>query len=799
MKNENPIGSLLRADGPRFAASIACTTWPVLPRVLAFQGREGLSELFGYTIELEWPSDLPFEPSDAVGDAATLVIEGDPTAPPHLLSGMLEEVEHTRDSGSVSFWRARIVPHFARLALSEHSRVFTDVSVPDIVSTILAQNGVAFERRLRDAYEPKAHVCQYRESDLAFVSRLLEREGIFYHFDHTPGGDVMVLGDASVALEPSHVEPIRYAASGTMGGSGFSHQGTVHALRAKQRAITSTVRVHDYDPMRPRLSVTGAAPVERGARGEVVRWGDHVLSPAEAARASRIRSEELAAARDRVEARSGVLGFRHGRRFSVSEHPHGAMNGEYLAVRVSIAGRPIDAPARILEVLDMKEVASQRSVFESRIEAMPAARAFRAPSATPMPRIGGVVTGVVDGAASSPYAQIDPEGRYRVSIHFDEGDASDGSRSTWIRMLQPHGGAPEGLHFPLRKETEVAIIFLGGDPDRPFILGVAPNPTKPSPVTQANHTKNVIQTGGANRLELEDAAGGQYITMSSPTQASSLHLGAGEKNFALKTDGRGRVYTGANLDVDVDVDKSEDVDATVTETYSSTHDLTVSGPVTELLKTSLDQTVGGPVTNTWTGPFTETVTGTVNETFGATLSTHVTGGLADITYNTSHTLDVGGSVTEKFTASQAITVNGDLSITVGGTVDETFADAKRHIKGTYDLDVSGTFKIDSPNLVATSPSFTVTVSDAFKAATDSFEVHGFHYEQHGKLMKMGNKKATYDGAYFSATGLSVTIALTITEKMGFKFTQTPLEDDLVIERGFQGGLLLITGGMDTTI
>ena len=75
-------------------------------------------------------------------------------------------------------------------------------------------------------------------------------------------------------------------------------------------------------------------------------------------------------------------------------------------------------------------------------------------------------------------------------------------------MMQPHGGSVEGFHFPLRKGTEVLFTFVGGDPDRPVIAGVVPNTEKPSPVTKANQTRNVIQTGGRNRMEFEDKGRG---------------------------------------------------------------------------------------------------------------------------------------------------------------------------------------------------------------------------------------------------------------------------------------------------
>src|SRR5262249_54570578 len=143
-------------------------------------------------------------------------------------------------------------------------------------------------------------------------------------------------------------------------------------------------------------------------------------------------------------------------------------------------------------------------VYFVELTAIPEKTQFRAQSQTPWPRIYGYENGSVDGSADSEYAQIDDQGRYNVKFKFDESNLKSGKASTFVRMMQPHGGGIEGFHFPLRKGTEVVFSFLGGDPDRPVISGVVPNALTPSPVTSGNHTKNVIQTGGRNRFELED-------------------------------------------------------------------------------------------------------------------------------------------------------------------------------------------------------------------------------------------------------------------------------------------------------
>jgi type VI secretion system secreted protein VgrG len=187
------------------------------------------------------------------------------------------------------------------------------------------------------------------------------------------------------------------------------------------------------------------------------------------------------------------------------------------------------------------------------VKAVPARVQFRSASNKAWPRIYGSESGTICGPLESEYAQLDEAGRYNVKFKFDESDLKDGKASTWVRMLQPHGGDIEGWHFPLRKGTEVIFTFLGGDPDRPVIAGVVPNLHTPSPVTRANHTTNVIQTGGRNRFELEDRAGHERITLKTPYANTMLRMGAPNDthNFIFRTDGSGLIHTGGNLDVNV--------------------------------------------------------------------------------------------------------------------------------------------------------------------------------------------------------------------------------------------------------
>jgi type VI secretion system secreted protein VgrG len=333
---------------------------------------------------------------------------------------------------------------------------------------------------------------------------------------------------------------------------------------------------------------------------------------------------------------------------------------------------------------------------------MPEKTQFRAERRAAWPRIYGTEHGVIDGEADSEYAQIDDHGRYAVRFAFDESDLKPGKASTWVRMLQPHGGGVEGWHFPLRKGTEVLFTFLGGDPDRPVIAGVVPNALTPSPVTRGNHTKNVIQTGGRNRLEFEDKAGQQRITLSTPYSNTYIRMGAPNAdhelilhtadNALLDAKQNWDVIVGGNLDEHVirdvketyDQNKGEWVGGNTKETYKGKHTTTVGdlrtsdyGSQTTYVRGTVEETYDGALTRTFKSGATKTVIGDETNTITGSFNQHA-GTKQHITLGTTSDTFIGlknsNSLAANFTFTGGInvSVNASLNLSMSAALDIKF-------------------------------------------------------------------------------------------------------------------------------
>jgi type VI secretion system secreted protein VgrG len=430
----------------------------------------------------------------------------------------------------------------------------------------------------------------------------MEHEGIHYFFEHATASHKLIIADSNEAHATLGSGEVLFRSAW---GSTVSGGRTLSSFRCRKQGRSSQVRVADYDPSKPAVDLDAAADALKAGFGVRVDHAVRAFDPATSKRLATVRAEELLAEQAVFDGRGDVIDIRPGYRFEVGEHPIAWMNANYLAVEVSRRGNVAPTPelARYVELPETTGV-------ETVVHAIAAETLFRPPRRTAKPRIHGVETALVDGESDSEYAQLDEQGRYLVRFHFDESDLGAGKASTRLRMMQPHAGSPEGWHVPLRKGTEVLIAFLGGDPDRPIVLGAVPNAHTPSPVTSSNNTCNVIGLGAESRLSVQDEAGGQWIDLTTPFDATGVHLGLPHNpshNFVITTAGNALFDFGTDQDIYIGSLLEETVTGAVKETYTAEQDSDIKGPK----KTK----VTGGVTETYQGSQLTTVAAQVTETY----------------------------------------------------------------------------------------------------------------------------------------------------------------------------------------
>jgi type VI secretion system secreted protein VgrG len=595
----------------------------VLPegtRVVGFRGSEGISRPYVFEIYLTIDSgeSHEFDLADAVGAKATLTLSREDGSPPFAFNGLFSELSLIHEMSGRALCRALLVPQLWRLRQTFHSRIFTAMSIPDIIAATLEDGGLAaddFTFKLSSQYKPEEHVCQYQESHFDFISRWMEREGLYYYFEQGDDREKLIITDSASFHEDLVEAKVRFYA---LAGGDVTARACLQTFICRHRALPGSVRFKDYDYAKPTLGITGTAPVSKVGLGEINIHGARFFSPEGGKRLATLHAEEILA-REVVFTGSGTtFHLRPGYTFSLEDHPRASFDAKYLVTEVEHHGNQAATTPELRRMtgLDSEEV------YRADVTAIPESVQFRAERKTPWPRVYGTEHGLIDGDADSEYAQIDDQGRYLVRFAFDESDLNDGKASTRVRMMQPHGGGIEGWHFPLRKGTEVLFTFLGGDPDRPVIAGVVPNAHKPSPVTKSNHTTNVIQTGGRNRFELEDKAGSERITLQTPFSNAMIRMGAPneEHTMIVRTDGATLLDAGQDWDVRVGGKLDEQVQGTVDEAY-------FTNQITQINSGRSETIYGGGMDHKITGGWRQTVKGgsfqNITGSYTHTVSDHV--------------------------------------------------------------------------------------------------------------------------------------------------------------------------------
>jgi type VI secretion system secreted protein VgrG len=510
-------------------------------QVLRFEGTEGISEPFKFELQLiSKDPDIDF--SKVVNETATFtMMRGDEEVPVH---GIVTDFSlHGRTEDYVVY-RATLRPRLHRLALSHRSRIFQEKPVTDILHIVLEEDGLLssdFRFALQGTYAPREYCVQYQETDLNFINRLMEFEGMYYFFEHKEGQDTLVVADRKGEHEkiPAPAS-IRYHEGA--GGMVGADQETVRKLACEEQVVTGTVQLRDYDYREPE-TMTVESKTSGNMPGDHYEYGEsHFRDTGRGKRLAEVRKEEIEAQKRVLTGESDSLGFRSGYMFTLEGHYRTNLNADYLITRVSHRGSQRAG-------LDIDSLRSQRDgergndrepEYRNQFTCIPAKVQYRPPRETPKPEVPGVLTAKIESAGGD-YAYIDKQGRYRAKMHFDQlkdhrSGRSEGKRTLPIRMTQPYSGPDYGHHFPNHADTEMLVAFVNGDIDRPIALGTTPNPSNTSPVVSDNKAQNVMRTHAGNQLVMDDTEDETQVKLQSGDDHTLLLDDKGDRIQIASTD-----------------------------------------------------------------------------------------------------------------------------------------------------------------------------------------------------------------------------------------------------------------------
>ncbi len=492
--------------------------------VIKFNGSEGISQLYAFDIYLVSKQN-EIDPAEVLRNRCTFSIQwGEEELPFHGQAAMFSELQQI---GKYYCYRAELVPRLWRLHLTKQNQFFLDKQPADFLKEVLEQNelceNVDFEFRLQNEYREWEYVCQYNESYFNFFSRWLEHYGIYYYFEQSADREKCIITDTKLAHDSMpQGKLLKY--SEQSGLDGTYREEVIKNFRLKQYPMPRTVKLKDYNYRTPDVNMEVSAIVDAEGRGEVYSYGEHYRTPTEGKRLAEIRAQEVRSREREYRGNSNVPFLRSGYQFELSQHFRERFNQEYVTIKVDHQGAQSEY---LVDGLGLNVTGDGLNIsYVNNFIAIPANVQFHPERKTQPPKFTGSMNAVIDAEGNGEYAEVDDQGRYKVVLPMDCSSREDGKSSAWLRMAQPYVGSNHGMHMPLHKGTEVLIICIDGNPDRPVIAAAVPNPNTPSAVTNGNQTKCVITSSGQNKIHMQDQDGAQNIVLQSPQANTWMRFGA---------------------------------------------------------------------------------------------------------------------------------------------------------------------------------------------------------------------------------------------------------------------------------
>ncbi len=547
----------------------------------AMTGNERLSGLFNYDLDL-LSEQLDIRADQLLGTPATVrvVLAG---GGERYFNGFINRFSQSAIDLGAARYRAFLVPRLWFLSRRSDCRIFQDKKVPDIVAGIFRDHGLAdFELRLSGSYRTLPYCVQYRETDLDFVSRLLEHEGIYYFHEHSDGKHLLVLADSRSAHSPADgYATVSYFPPGEVPRRELERVDDWVLVNA----VRSGAYAHDaYDFAAPRKELLTRSASPKGhalADGELFDYQGDYTESGDGTAYSRIRLEEAQVGYEAAEAASDARGLGCGRLFNLTDHPRADQNREYLILSADyrLQSDPFQTRASTPDV----------PLYRMTLTVMDAALPYRPPRETRKPVVQGPQTAVVVGK-SGEEIWTDKYGRVKVQFHWDRYAKADETASCWVRVAQVWAGKNWGGMMIPRIGTEVIVDFLEGDPDQPIVTGrVYNNECMPPYALPGSATMTALKSnsskggGGFNEIRLEDQKGSEQLF---------IHA---EKDQDLRVKNDAREWIGKDRHLIVKASQFESVDGDKHLAVKGDQNEKVDGTVSLKVGNDLQQQVGTKV------------------------------------------------------------------------------------------------------------------------------------------------------------------------------------------------------------
>jgi type VI secretion system secreted protein VgrG len=536
--------------------------------VYAFSGTETVSLPYEFEIELV-SRNSNLDLTRFLGAEALLTIE-DRSGKKRLAHGVIRRMDQLHTANAFTHYRCELVPRLWFLSRTQDHRIYQHQSVTQIIDDILRRHRFYTENyafKLREEYPKRPYCVQYGESDLHFLSRICEEEGIYFYFEHTENSHCLCFSDAEGGPSIPGEHLLRFYP----GSGNPADTAVVSRLSLRHRINSDAATYREWNFTTPSVDLTGQdkesewdkAPTPMSMQLETYQFPHLYQTRDEGSRYTGIQLRRQLTYRQWIDCESDVSRHTPGFTFILHEHPRSDVNRGWWIVSVEHAGKQ---PT----VLEHESPDGRGLEYKAKVTAIPDDVRFVPKLQHKKVRVDGLQSAIVTGPAGEE-VYCDEYGRVKVQFHWDRLGNHDEKTTCWVRVADSWAGMNFGFIQAPRIGQEVMVEFMEGDPDRPVITGRVYNahlmpPWKlPSQKTLSGIQSREFKAGRRNQLVLDDTQDQIQTQLSSDHGLSQLNLGyitrvnhiEGRKDFRgegfeLRTDNWGSVRAAKGMYIGTD-------------------------------------------------------------------------------------------------------------------------------------------------------------------------------------------------------------------------------------------------------
>ncbi|MGU3494350.1 type VI secretion system Vgr family protein [Xanthobacteraceae bacterium A53D] len=527
----------------------------------SFSGREAVNELFNFTAVVRAKRE-DITPQDLIGKLVDVSLDRGDEGPRRnwnaLVVGITEEPRLTR---ALRQYVLTLRPELWLLSQRSDCRIWQNKTTVEIAETLLSEHGLKAPDTsgVINTPPPQEYSVQWNETDLDFLLRRFEEDGLHY-WVRQKDGQTLVIADSAVgwddALDGGNGQT-RYAA-------GSSDRDHIHTWTRYFNFVPGKRGGRDWNFETPKVPPGGESvslvKLPRNSEYELYEYPSRALDDGASQRSSKLRMQSVEADHEQIKGGSTARTLMPGAKVTPYDvaHPEHAFE---TSVIVSIEHFARDTTY---------EAGSEHPIYTNTFEALPARLPATPHRNTARPRIDGTQIALI-ACPEGEEIHTDSYGRVKLWFPWDRRAKKDGSDTKWVRVAQPWAGGTWGAQTIPRKDMEAVVSFEHGDPDRPLVTALVPNPVNNTPYGLPGHkTKSVLRSNthkgtGYNEMSFEDERGQENFFLHAQKDMATKVL----NDATTRVDASQVQSIGANRAVEVAQNQKHEVGGSMSTTVGA--------------------------------------------------------------------------------------------------------------------------------------------------------------------------------------------------------------------------------------